>query len=215
MSKDTKDTKPPGTVTAIDSRRRTNNKAKTARAVEKIREGKPSRAKKERLVELDLRTAKVKNLNFSPEKAGDKLVERADLSLEFLIEEADVPAVIHTRGNPLQVLWDGKGEPQLREVPILALDLRAVGTATFNMENRDEEDGMEFEDAVLKKATFEPMLGRKGTLRCQVRVDPTDRMDELAALVIEGKCAFSFSGSGANEGGDATEGKDGQAKLNV
>lgn len=164
---------------------------------------------KAREVVLPLRTAKVRNMNFAPEKAGDKLVERADMSLEFLIEERDVPAVIHTRGNPLQVLWDGKGEPQLREVPVLSLDLRVVGEATFNMENRDEDDAMTFEDAVLKKATFEPMLGRKGTLRCQVRVDPTDKMDELAALVIEGKCAFSFAGSGA------AEDEDEQGKLNV
>jgi hypothetical protein len=194
-------------VTTLDSRRKTNNTAKTAKAVEAIRAGKGK--KKPREVSLGLRTAKVKNLNFSPEKAGDKLVERADLSLEFLIEEADVPAVVFTRGNPLQVLWDGKGEPQLREVPILALDLRVVGEATFNMENRDDDDAMTFEDAVMKKATFEPMLGRKGVLRCQVRVDPTDSLEELAALVIEGKCKFSFVGAGA------AEDEDDQGKLNV
>lgn len=208
--------KTPGTVTSIDSRRKTNNTAKTAKAVEAIREGKvppaaakqapkPKAGKKGRAVALSRRTVNVTNMNFSPEAAGDKLVERADLSLEVLLEEDDIEDVVHTRGNPLQVLWDKAGEPQLRELGKLALDLKVVGDCKLGLVNGDDEP-MEFEKAVLKKVTIEPMIGFKATMYCQVRVDPTGHLEDLAALVIDRKCTFAFKGAGAPEKED-TQGK--------
>lgn len=205
--------KEPGTVTSIDSRRKTNNTAKVAKQVEAIREGKTPPApkakasKKGRAVALSRRTVNVTNLNFSPEAAGDKLVERADLSLEVLLEQDDIEDIVSTRGNPLQVLWDKAGEPQLRELGKLALDLKVVGDCKLGLVNGDEP--MEFEKAVLKKVTVEPMIGFKATMYCQVRVDPTGHLEDLAALVIDRKCTFAFKGAGA------AEQDDGQGKLNV
>lgn len=152
--------------------------------------------KPKRVLVLGLRTVLITNLNFSPEIAGDKLVERADLSLEVLLEKDDIPGIVLVRGNPLQVLWDKNGEPQLRELGKLALDLKIDGTARFGLASGDEEDMMSFEGAVLKKVAIEPMLGFKATMRCQVRVNPAMHLEELASLVIERKGAFSFEGHG-------------------
>jgi hypothetical protein len=209
--------KQPGTVTSIDSRRKTNNTAKTAKAVETIREGKAPAAapapkaktsKKGRHVAIGRRTVAVNNMNFSPEAAGDKLVERVDLSLEVLLERDDIEDVVLTRGNPLQVLWDKNGEPQLRELDRwLTLDLKVVGVAQLGLVKEDDE--IEFEAAVLKKVRIEPMLGFKATMTCQVRVDPTDHLEELAQMVIDRKATFSFTGAGVQEKAD------GQGKLDV
>lgn len=213
MTKDTGDDK----VTPINSRRKTNATAKVSKQVENIREGKtpegkpkPAPKKKGRTVALGLRTVKVNNFNFAPEKAGDKLVERADLSLEILLEEKDIDDVVSCRRNPLETLWDKNGEPNLRELEGgLPLDLRVEGKATFNLLNRDKDEALEFEGAVLKKVRIEPMIGFKATLRCQVRVDPTGNMEELAALRIAEKCSFSFRGTGASEDPET------QGQLNV
>lgn len=166
------------------------------------------KSKKGRAVAISRRTVNVTNMNFSPEKAGDKLVERADLSLELLLEEDDIEDVVFTRDNPLKVLWNKDGEPQLRELDTsLGLDLKVEGLCKLGLVNGDED--MEFEGAVLKKVRIEPMLGFKATMTCQVRVDPTDKLDELAALVIDRKCTFAFRGAGVPEKDD------GQGKLNV
>lgn len=207
--------KEPGTVTSIDSRRKTNNTAKTAKAVENIREGKtpegkpkPAPKKKGRSLAIGRRTVSVSNMNFSPEAAGDKLVERVDLSLEILLERDDIEDVVLTRGNPLQVLWDKNGEPQLRELDRwLTLDLKVQGACHLGLAKEDDE--IEFDPAVLKKVRIEPMLGFKATMTCQVRVDPTDHLEELAQMVIDRKATFSFQGVGVQEKEDT------QGKLNV
>lgn len=170
---------------------------KDRQAKAKGKSGKPSKPK--RAVSLGLRTVLVTNLNFSPELAGDKLVERVDLSLEVLLEKEDVPGIVLTRGNPLQVLWDKNGEPQLRELGKLSLDLLIEGKARFGAAAADSDDMLEFEPAILKKCSIEPMLAFKATMRCQVRVDPKGYLEDLAELVIDKKCAFSFTGQGATE----------------
>lgn len=169
---------------------------------------KAPRSKKARAVVLARREVKVHNLNFSPELSGDKLVERADLTLEFLAEEDDISELLNTRGNPLQVLWDKNGEPQLRELDgPLALDLKILGECQLESVNGDIV--RMFERATLKKVKLLPMLGFKASVTCQIRVDPTDNLEWLAELVIARKCVMDFAGEGAAE-------KDtGQGKLNV
>ena len=56
--------------------------------------------KTKRSIELKRRPATVTHLNFSPEKAGDELVERVDLSITFRVVDMDVDEVLNTQGNP-------------------------------------------------------------------------------------------------------------------
>lgn len=135
---------------------------------------------------------KVTNLNFKPEKHGDELKERADMSLEVLLEADDIDDIVDTRGNPLQALWSKTGEPNLRELDTLALAIKAEGTCSLGSVHGDTLH--EFEGAVLKKVVVEPMMGHKATMRCQVRVDPTGRLEDLADLVIAEQALFAFSG---------------------
>lgn len=174
-------------------------------------EGAPSQPppKKGREIRIKRRTVNVTNMNFSPEKAGDKKVERVDMSLEVLLEEADIPEFVHTRDNPLKVLWDKNGDPNLLELDkTIQLDLKVEGVAKFGLVNGTDQD-MRFKRAILKKASIEPRAPFKAILKCQVRVDPAGFLEQLGALVIDGRAAFSFAGAGIPESDD------GQGELRV
>jgi len=157
---------------------------------------------KKRSIHLPRRQVRMTNLNFQPEKAGDALVERADLSFEVLLDETDIGQILLTRGNPLRVLWDKDGEPVLRELdkPI-ALDLKLEGTLT--LQEIGGVSALVFPTAVLKKCALEPMIARKATLTCQVRVDPTGMLEELGQMRIREDCSLEFDGSGESEKDDS------------
>lgn len=135
------------------------------------------------------------NLNFSPEKSGEELVERADLSFELMLDEQDIAQVLAVRGNALKILWDKDGELALTELPApLVLELEAEGTLLVGYVGLDE--ALEFEGARLKKCKLEPMYGCKATLTCQVRVDPTGQLEELGQLRVREDCMWGFVGRG-------------------
>lgn len=153
---------------------------------------------KKRAINLARRQVKMTNLNFQPEKAGDDLVERADLSFEVLLDETDIGQVLSTRGNPLKILWDKDGEPALNDLgAAIALDLKVDGTLTLQAVGGISE--LAFTGAILKKLKLEPIIGRKAKLYCQVRVDPTGVLEELGQMRIREECAFAYAGSGAAE----------------
>lgn len=147
-------------------------------------------------IELKGRTAKCTNLNFSPEKAGDELVERVDLSLEFLAEADDLNQLVRLAdGDASEVLFDGAGNPQLLDLGLLRLEVKAEGTASINA--KSARALKTFGDAVLKKISIEPMMGRKAAVKCQVRIDPTGNLEQLGKIRIDEACQFAFSGEGA------------------
>ena len=86
-----------------------------------------------RSLTLKLRQATVSNLNFSPEKAGDELVERVDLSISFRVLDMDVDEIINTKSNPLQLLWAKDGGLMFRELDMLSLDFEAEGTLEIGL----------------------------------------------------------------------------------
>lgn len=146
-------------------------------------------------IELNSRTAKCTNLNFAPEKSGDELVERVDMSLEFLAEAEDLNQLVRLEdGDASEVLFGSNGHPQLLDLGLLRLDLKAEGVASISPKGTRSVKA--FEGAVLKKVQVEPMIGRKASIRCQVRIDPTGRLEQLAKIRIDEQCQFAFSGAG-------------------
>lgn len=162
--------------------------------------------KKPHVINLRRREAQFRNLNFQPEKAGEELVERADLDFEILLEEDEVEMVMVTRGNVLQVLWDKDGEPQMRDVEDIQIELTAEGKLEIG--NVGSDSVFDFEPAKLKKLKLTPLMGRVASLRLQVRVDPTGYLDRLGKLRIKQRVKFGFLGRGATEDG-------GEQKLNL
>ena len=139
------------------------------------------------------RTATVTNLNFQPEKAGDELVERVDLSLEMLLEPGEINSLVRTRWqDATKVLFDDKGEPQFADVDSFRVDTKAEGTVMLAMVGADDE--IEFDPSVLKKISVEPIIGRKANMRCQIRIDPAGHLEALGHMRIEQRCQFMFTG---------------------
>ncbi len=156
---------------------------------------------------LSSRQVKVTNLNFQPEKAGDELAERVDMSIEMLLEETDVAAIVRTTvDTPKAILWDDNGYPALLDAVRIPLNTKAWGRAVFGS-TRSEEDGYEYEEATLKKLVIEPMINYQAKLTCQVRIDPTGTLEELGAMRIAQSAIFSFAGVGLKDSGnkDQTE----------
>ncbi len=152
-----------------------------------------------RSINLARRQVRMTNLNFQPEKSGDDLVERSDLSFEILLDESDIGQVLATRGNPLRVLWDKDGEVTLRELgDALKLDLQLVGRLTL-AEVGGNGSELVFESAKLKKCKLTPMIGHKASLECQVRVDPTGMLEDLGRMRVREDCVLAFNGGAESE----------------
>lgn len=152
--------------------------------------------KSRRTIDLLPRSAKITNLNFSPEKAGTELVERVDLSLKFVVIDKEIEQVINAKGDPLQLLWAKDGTVMLREIKTLPIGLIAEGTFRIGI---DEENLYVFDDAVLKKLKVTPHMNRQAEVTCQVRVDPGDYLADLGHIRVTENCVFSFMGRGKDE----------------
>jgi len=161
----------------------------------------------QRQIDLKVRSARVTNVNFTPEKAGKTKVERCDVSLRFLLEELDVDAVINTKSNVLQLLWDGEGLPQLKDLDSIELTTTAVGECTLG--DGAGEEKISFDSATLKKINLKPIINREAEMTCQVRVNPKGMCEYLVGLSVEDGCLFSFAGRTENP----KKGK--QGKLDV
>ncbi len=164
-------------------------------------------AKPKRSLDLKLRPATVTNLNFSPEKAGEELVERVDLSLTFRVLDMDVDEIVNTKSNPLKLLWANDGTLQFRELDMITLDFEAEGTLEIGL---TDETVLVFENAKIRKFKVFPHIDRQAEIKCQVRIDPTGALEELGQIRIHQDCVLSFSGYGVQKG----KNKD-QAELEV
>lgn len=163
-----------------------------------------------RSINLDRRQVRFTNLNFSPEKAGDDLVERSDLDFEILLDEKDIGQILKTKGNPLRLLWDKDGEITLRELAKpLELNLKLVGTLRLAAVGGDGSEELVFEDAVFKKPKLTPMIGHKASLHAQVRVEPTGMLEALGQMRVREECVLAFAG------GAEAERNDNQSELKV
>lgn len=158
-------------------------------------------------IELKKRTAKCTNMNFKPETHGDEKVERVDLSLEFLMSADELDALLTPHSAEAgALLWSGD-DLMFPTLARLVLDIKGEGVATIGTKNAREPKA--YDEATIKKLTVEPMIGKNATVRCQVRIDPTGRLEELGKIVLDDSCQFGFAGEGA-----ATE-PESQGKLNV
>lgn len=146
------------------------------------------------MVNITLRTAKVTNLNFQPERAGDDLLERVDLSLEFLLQRDEIEELLSTVSNPLKVLWHSSGNPQLRDADWIPLTCKASGKAQLGSEADGTDAVLYFQPSTLKKIKVRPVLGFNLEVTCQVRVDPTGHLEELGDIRIAEESAFAFLG---------------------
>lgn len=162
--------------------------------------------KSKRTIVLKLRQAEFKNLNFQPEKAGDDLVERADLSLTFVIKDMEIDELISAKGNPLKLLWHSDKTVMFREIKTLALDFEAEGTFTIGI---NDEQTITFENAKLKKVRITPHIELQAEVKCQVRIDPTGNLEALGQMRIQQDVVIAFSGAGIEKGSDN------QQKLDV
>lgn len=159
-----------------------------------------------RSIDLKLRQAEFTNLNFSPEKSGPDLVERADLSLKFVVKDMEIDELVSAKGNPLQLLWHADKTVMFRDIKSFAVDLEAEGTLTIGV---SDEQVLTFENAKLKKVTITPHVELQAEVKCQVRVDPTGNLEELGQIRIQQNCVVAFSGKGIDKS------KSGQQKLEV
>ncbi len=160
--------------------------------------------KSKRTVTLKRRPAKVTNLNFSPEKAGDDLVERVDLSLEFVVMDMDVDELLNTKSSPLKLLWTNDGAVQFRELNLLDISLEAEGTLEIGS---TDELMIEFGKAKLKKIKIRPHVGRQVFVKCQVRIDPTGHLEALGQIRILQDCVLAFTGTGIDKGKNKDQGE--------
>lgn len=167
-------------------------------------------ATKKRTVDLPLVQAKVTNLNFKPEKHGAEFQPRADMSIEFLVQDEHVDEFVNTKSNPLKVLWHGDGAPMFRELGDtgIPIALKAQGTAKIGA---SEEALLTFDTATLKSIRVKPLINRQLQVSCQIRVDPTDHLDELGDLAVHQSAVVSFDGSQVANGNKNED----QGKLEV
>ena len=162
--------------------------------------------KNKRSIDLKLRQAEFTNLNFSPEKSGDNLVERADLSLKFVVMDMEVDELVSAKGNPLKLLWHTDKTVMFREINSFALDFEAEGLLRIGF---NDETTLDFENAKLKKVSISPHIGLQAEVKCQVRVDPTGNLEALGQMRIQQQCVLAFFGKGVDKS------KSGQQKLEV
>ena len=152
--------------------------------------------KSKRSLELKLRPATVTNLNFSPEKAGDELVERVDLSITFRVLDMDVDEIVNTKGNPLKLLWANDGGLMFRELEMLTLNFEAEGMFEIGL---SDDRLLTFENAKIRKFKVYPYINRQAEIKCQVRIDPTGHLEELGRIRIHQDCVLSFNGYGVDK----------------
>ncbi len=151
-------------------------------------------AKSKRSIILKLRQAEFTNLNFQPEKAGkDQLVERADLSLIFVVKDMEIDELVSAKGNPLKLLWHTDKTVMFREIKSFAVDFEAEGTLTIGI---SDEHTIAFENAKLKKVRITPHIELQAEIKCQVRIDPTGNLEALGQMRIHQDCVVAFSGTG-------------------
>lgn len=162
-----------------------------------------------RKVSISKRQVKVTNLNFSPEKNGEELVERADLSVRILLEQDDLDALIDSKTDPAStLLFDAEGHPALPGASSFPLDLQADGQLV--LASTKENVSLKFKTAKLKKCGITLMFGPKAELACQFRLDPSGALEALAQLVIAKAAVLTFAGDA-----EASDNNDGQGNLDV
>lgn len=149
-----------------------------------------------REIKLNVRPALATNINLKPERSGKDWLERADLSVEFILHRAELAQLIHTdaKNADAEVLWDQEGNPVLLELAgALALTIVVIGVAKIGYHNGSV---IEFTTARLKKITLEPIAEWKCTVTAQVRVDPEKHHDLLSRIgQVERKCKLGFAGA--------------------
>lgn len=153
-------------------------------------------SKKARKINLKLRQCDFKNLNFQPEKAGEELVERADLSLVFRVKDMEIDELVSAKGNPLQLLWHKDKTVMFRDIKTLEVGIEAEGTLSIGI---SDEHMIEFDNAKLKKVKITPHVELQAEIKCQVRVDPTGNLEELGQMRITEDCVMSFTGAEAEK----------------
>jgi len=161
-------------------------------------------SKSKRTVNLKLRQCEFKNLNFQPEKAGDELVERADLSLVFVVKDMEIDELLSAKANPLQLLWHKDKTVMFRDVKTIPVAFEAIGTLSIGI---SDEQLIDFDNAKLKKLSITPHVELQAEVKCQVRVDPTGNLEELGQMRVTEDCVMKFAGSEA-EDDDKQEGLD-------
>jgi hypothetical protein len=147
-----------------------------------------------REIKLNVRPALATNVNLKPERSGKDWLERADLSVEFILHRAELAQLLHAPGGNTELLWNDEGEPLLPELAApLHLSIVVIGTAKIGYHNGS---AIEFGTARLKKISLEPIAEWKCTVRAQVRVDPEKHVDLLSRIgQVERKCKLGFSGA--------------------
>lgn len=169
-------------------------------------------------VAIRVRQVQVSNLNVKPEKSGKELVERCDLSIQFVLRTEELPHLLHADGaKAADLLWNDKGEPIFAELDGgLHLKTVIVGTAKLGHAKGTAKD---FQTARLKKIVVEPMLDTQVTVSAQVRLDPEGSLDMLSKLVIERAAKFGFNGAvllkAADDDGDGDVDDENQGELPV
>ena len=163
-----------------------------------------AQANSKRTLNLKLRQAKVTNLNFSPEKAGEELVERVDLSVTFTVLDLDIPEVLNAKSNPLKLLWETDGTLAFRELEMVTLDFEAEGELRIGF---NDESLTVFENAKIKKFKVFPHIDRQAQIKCQVRVDPTGNLERLGQIRINEDCVLQFEGYGVERGKNKNQGE--------
>lgn len=150
------------------------------------------------LLNITPRHAKVTNLNDSPEKAGDDLVPKMDVSLEFMLKPNELAQFIRTRPGSRsanELFWDKRGNPVLLDVDHVEPDFIGQGKVELTS-TKDSGSFVTADPATLKKLKIQPIAGHEAIVRAQVRLDPTGYREELGGMRLEQACQFSFTGSG-------------------
>ena len=109
-----------------------------------------------------------------------------------------------TKSDAVHVQWYEDGTQQLRERDLITLDFEAEGTLEIGL---TDESLLAFENAKIKKFKVYPYIDRQAEIKCQVRIDPTGCLEQLAAIRIHEDCVFSFSGYGIEKGKNKNQGQ--------
>lgn len=127
------------------------------------------------------------------------------MSLTFLVSDVDIPDILDCKNNPLQALWHSDKTPALRELQgAIKLSTQAQGTLKLGL---TDELAVAFDDAILKSVSIKPLMKLEAEIKCQVRVDPSDRLELLEDLLVATEGVFAFEGEGIkNEKKDANQG---------
>lgn len=156
-------------------------------------------AKQKPLVNITSRHSKVNHLNDSPEKSGDALHPKMDVSIEFVLEPGELAQFVRTRTGSRsadEIFWDKAGEPCLLDVEEIEPDFVCQGKVEL-VSTSNPEDFAESDAATLKKLKIKPITGRKCIVHGQVRLDPTNYRESLGQMRLAQECKLSFVGSGA------------------